>query len=115
MARDKDKDLKHEETPREDIEGKPQSESVMPDAIIQPQKETSQRTGEVVWPKDRAGEIVTLEEGVGNLRQDQEKALALLEQGQLPVPALNHPEIAEKMARVQIAQLNAMLRYNNVL
>ena len=112
MARDKDKDLRREEAhPLEGagIEpGTKEPEVVSPDAIIQPRTEISQRAGEVVWPKDRAGEIVTLEQGIGNLRQDQDKALALLEQGQLPAPMIDHPEIAERMIKVQIAQLNAM-------
>lgn len=91
-------------------EGTPpvEPEAVTPDEVIQPMSATSKEVGRVVWPKERAGEIRTLEKGIPDLKADQKKALATLEQGQLPAPMINHPEIGERFKKVQIAQLKAM-------
>lgn len=83
-------------------------ETYIPDEILRPQTETSGRVGEVVWPQDRAGEIVHLSDQLSKLRQNQLVALESFDSGKIPTNLPMHKEVSERYNKLQIDQLNAM-------
>lgn len=83
-------------------------EHVMPDEIIDSRKQLNERYGEVVWPNDRAGEMVRLSDELSRLRGNQLNALQSFEAGQIPSQFPMHNEVAKVYNDLQIQQLKAM-------
>lgn len=84
------------------------TEAVMPDEILQPRQQLNERYGEVVYPQDRAGEIVRLSSKAEELRQGQLATLQSLEVGQIPGQFPMHNEVAKKYNEIQMQQFDAM-------
>lgn len=86
----------------------PSIETYIPDEIIQPQNDISRRVGEVIYPQDRAGEIVRLSNEMEKLRQNQLAAIQGFEAEQIPNQLPMHTAVAQKYNEIQMQQLQAM-------
>lgn len=86
----------------------PDIETYIPNEIINPRSDISRQIGDVVWPKDRTGEIVNLGDELTKFRQNQMTAMQSFEAGQIPSQLPMHSEVSERYNNLQIAQLNAM-------
>jgi len=83
-------------------------ETYIPNGIAESRLDINKQIGEIVWPKDRAGEIVRLSKELEQLRQDQLTTMGNFETEQIPNQLPMHDKIAEKYNKIQIKQLEAM-------
>ncbi len=85
-------------------------ETYIPDEILQPRRESNQRVGEVMWPQDRAGEMVRLSDELGKLRQNQLATIQGFEAGGIPNQLPMHDKVAEKYNELQMRQMESFQR-----
>ena len=89
-------------------EGQTQIETYIPDEITKNREDIRQKAGELIYPKDKIGEIVRLSDETEKLKQNQLATIQSLEAGEMPNQIPMHDKVAEKLNEIQMLQLKSM-------
>ena len=89
-------------------EGQTQIETYIPDEITKNREDIKRKAGELIYPKDKIGEIVRLSDETEKLKQNQLATIQSLEAGEMPNQIPMHDKVAEKLNEIQMLQLKSM-------